>query len=76
MLMLNDQMKMESTVNMMNKGCRKKIPYYKLSKDVDQKLYNAIWEYTKESRNIHDDRAKDVTLKKEKSLYEKLSIQA
>ncbi|KAD7477581.1 hypothetical protein E3N88_00717 [Mikania micrantha] len=47
--------------------CRKKIPYHQLAKDVDKQLYDDVWEYTKESWNISDDKAKHVTLKKGKA---------
>ncbi|KAL8269022.1 hypothetical protein R6Q59_002820 [Mikania micrantha] len=47
--------------------CRKRILYHKLAKDVDKKIYDDIWEYTKESWNIPDDKAKEVTLKKGKA---------
>ncbi|KAL8251213.1 hypothetical protein R6Q59_034906 [Mikania micrantha] len=47
--------------------CRKRIPYHKLAKDVDKKIYDDIWEYTKESWNIPDDKAKEVTLRKGKA---------
>ncbi|KAL8266651.1 hypothetical protein R6Q59_003995 [Mikania micrantha] len=38
--------------------CRKKIPYHQLAKDVDKQLYDDVWEYSKESWNISDDKAK------------------
>ncbi|KAL8240576.1 hypothetical protein R6Q59_013931 [Mikania micrantha] len=46
---------------------RKKTPYHKVVKDIDPKLYDDIWEYTKEKWNIPNDQAKCVTLKKGKS---------
>ncbi|KAL8237839.1 hypothetical protein R6Q59_018920 [Mikania micrantha] len=46
---------------------RKQIPYHKVVKDIDPKLYDDIWEYTKETWNISNDQAKAVTLKKGKA---------
>ncbi|KAI3826832.1 hypothetical protein L1987_00888 [Smallanthus sonchifolius] len=48
----------------------------KVAKDVDSKLYNRIWEYTKETWKIPDDHAKHTTLRKGKAKSQKARMSA
>ncbi|KAM0019585.1 putative papain-like cysteine peptidase superfamily [Helianthus debilis subsp. tardiflorus] len=50
---------------------KKTVPYNKVVKHVNPKLYEDLWEYAKATWNITDDRGKIVTLSKAKSIMRK-----
>ncbi|KAI3742329.1 hypothetical protein L1987_60009 [Smallanthus sonchifolius] len=48
------------------KAFRKKIPYYKLVKDIDKQLYNDVWDSLKKDWKIPNDDAKSTIIKQGK----------